>query len=197
MKFPTILIAIIGVIALFAIGLILVDNYAASNNEINTTLMEPLYTATPTPTPTPDILVPVTMNIAPPTTMTFTVMRADDSDHTLITTDDKMVSPPDKTSWDNMMPNKIYICSIKSFPKDTGAYAVTNCSEYSYQNPSYVAYPITPTQDYAVYSDITQYYHFNDEYMQCAIGYCEQYHPSQIPPYEHIIEHFPPNTIFS
>ena len=197
MNFPTTLIVIIGAIALLAIGLIIFNSeYANAPDTIDTSLMVPLYTATPTQIPTTAIIIPVDMVVQPPTKITFTVMKTEESDHSILTTDYKTVTISDLGGWGYMMPNKIYTCEIA---KQTGisAYAVNTCSLYSYQNPSYVRYPVTPTQNYYVYSGIMQYYHFNNQYVECAIGHCEPFNPSQIPPSEHTIEQFPPNTILS
>jgi hypothetical protein len=181
--------------------------------------------STPTPTPTPTA-VPAVISYTTP--ITFTVLKASaaqinavndlDRMYTVLTTDGTILIFSDYYSWDAMIPQQSYTCTITSAPTAYGrtAYTVSSCYPYKYQNYVQVIYnddnTYYPYDKYHYYNRNTGeyqdevdyykdndihgnhyvFYHYNKQYWRCAAGTCDSIGIGSVPAYETINEATPP-----
>lgn len=184
-------------------------------------------TTTPTPVPTQQ---PVTIVNTVTSPTTFTVLKASaaqngasnplDQEYSVLTTDGDVMVLPNYYSWDELIPEQSYTCTVSNVLTSYGrnVYSVSNCKLYTYSRIVQI-YPDSNDMinRYDCYDHISGkynrwcgyvdeynqnewydwdgnpyiFYYYNNKYWRCAAGDCEVVNRNSVPYYAHVYDEKP------
>lgn len=184
---------------------------------------------TPTPTPVPT-QQPVTIVNAITSPMTFTVLKSSaaqsgssnplDREYSVLTTDGDVMVLPNYYSWDELIPEQSYTCTVSNVLSNYGrnVYSVSNCKLYTYSRIVQI-YPdasdnmnrydcydhvsgkfnrwcgyvedYNENEWYTWDGDPYVFYYYNNKYWRCAAGDCEIVNRNRVPYWAHVYDEKP------